>query len=220
MRDMMGWIKERKDELEAFAHLAIVVGALASLCFSMISLYYSCQAKNVTEKLKADAEQVEINFEAKFDHKEGIKLIPADKMHRFPVLTLCVYLTITNRNPYRSIIIEGVEPAFVDGSMPSELGMQLMEGDEEGPKSFVVSSLSVAKKKVSLSWPIDDELCKFTKLLLKKKPHLTLSDFKLEVGKHCEVVQASEKHRQIVFHLRTTPKSQYGREVTAKIALY
>lgn len=216
----MAWIKARKDELEALAHLAAVVGVLASLAISITSLWYSCQAKNATERLQANAEHVNIYFEAKFVHEERIELIAADKMHRCPVLTLYAHLTIANLNPYRSIIIEGVEPAFVDDSMPSELTIRLTDGDGKGFQSFAVSSLSVAEKKVRLSWPIDETLCKFTKLLLEKRPHLTLSDFKLEVGKHRTVVKGSERNRQIIFHLRTIPKRQDGGEITTKLALY
>jgi hypothetical protein len=97
----------------------------------------SCQAKKEAEELKADAERVDLYFEAKFDHKERIKLIPADEKRRFPVLTLYAHLMITNLNPFRPIIIEGVEPSLHDGTMPSELDIRLMEGDEEGPREVI-----------------------------------------------------------------------------------
>lgn len=220
MMNIWDRLKERKDEVQTFASLATVVGVLASLAFSLFSLVNSCQAKKATKNLKSDAERVDISFRAIFDHKEEIKLILVDKTHRCPVLTLYAHLTIINLNSYRPIVIEGVEPAFVDGSMPSELSAQFMEGDVEGPKSFAVSSLSVAEKKVRLSWPIDDTLCEFTKLLLEKRPLSTVSDFKLEVARQRAVIQPSKNLGQIVFYLKTTPKPQDGREVKTTLALY
>ncbi len=216
----MGWFKDKKDQIEAIASLAAIVGVIASMVLSLLSLYYSSQATKETGKLKADAERVDLYFEAKFDHKQRIELIPADKKRRFPVLTLYAHLMIINLNPYRPIIIEGVEPSLVDGTMPSELGMRLMEGGEEGSGVFVVSSLSVVRKRARLSWPIDGKLFELTRLLLEKKPHITCGDFKLELGKHHEVVKASEKHRQLIFHLRTVPKRQDGKEFTTKLALF
>ena len=151
----MGWFKDKKDQIEAIASLAAIVGVIASMVLSLLSLYYSSQATKETGKLKADAERVNLYFEAKFVHKERIELIPADKMRRCPVLTLYAHLMIINLNPYRSIIIEGVEPSLVDDTMPSELTIRLTEGDEEGFRSFCGVIALCGKKKVRLSWPID-----------------------------------------------------------------
>jgi hypothetical protein len=216
----MGWFAQKKNDLEGLTYFATVVGVIASVVFSLASLRISCQAKNETERLKADAERVDIYFEAKFDHNGRIELTPAGGKHRRPVLTLYAYLTIINFNPYRPTIIEGIEPFLGDRSMPSELGIQLIDGDEEGPKKFVVSSLSVAEKKVRLSWPIDDILCEFTRSLLKKKPDLTLSDYKLELGKNPEVLKAPRKYRQLIFGLKPVPKGKDGKDFTTILALY
>jgi len=215
--NILNWIKVRKDELHT---LSAVVGVLVSLALSLTSLWFSCQAKNETQKLKADAERVEVYFEAKFENQEKIELILPDNMRRFPVLVLYAHLTIYNLNPYRPIIIEGVEFAFADGSMPSELSMKLIDGDEAQSTIFVVSSLSVARKRVRLSWPIDDTLCEFTKLLLERRPHLTCGDLALEIGKTSAVFQVSKQHRQIVFSLKTVPKGRDGKEFTAALPLY
>jgi hypothetical protein len=86
----MGWFGQKKNDLEGLTYFATVVGVIASVVFSLASLRFSCQAKNETERLKADAERVDVYFEAKFDHNGRIELTPAGGKYRCPVLTLYV----------------------------------------------------------------------------------------------------------------------------------
>lgn len=209
----------KAEKIQIWTNIATIIGVIASLCFAITSQCTSRDALNISKDLKAEAERVNISFDAKFDDQENIKLVPVDETHREAVLEVYANLTFKNSNPYRAIIIEGIYPTFVHDPKPSELEVKVLKDSNKEPESFSVSSLTTIGRKALISWPIDKELADFVEKLLKDRYSLKVSEFKLELGEHPEV-KKSERHRHTILHLRTSPDTQAGKEKTTKLTLY
>ena len=213
----MGWLKKKKDEIQSLGYILAMVGVLARLLFSLISLNLSRNADNATKELKNIAEKVDVHFEAHLKGESIIKLEESTAQKRTAIITVDTKLSIINRNPFRPVIIKNIYATLSDGTEPSELKVKF---SKILPSS--IGPIGAEHLNAHISWPVCKDIEKYTINLLEKSKSLTLEQFKVDIPDSPEVQSSkdSEKFRVIKLKLKTIPALKNKQEIAASLALY
>ena len=167
--------------------VTIIAGA-ATVVLAIVSLINSCDAKKTAENIKAEAERINIHFQADFDDKE-IELVSGDSHAGDPIIKFMIILSIFNSNPYRPIFIEKIYPTLTDNSERSDLSIDILgkrDGDPN-PLPFSISSGNSICLVARISWPTSHETAKFVKDCQETVFPLKTGNFKYRMGEHPEL---------------------------------